>query len=242
MVKNNIQDNYLRIIEQIDKTALINHRDPQQIKLIVVTKSHSIDKIIQVINAGAGYIGENYPEETIQKFSQLSLDQRKSIEIHMVGHLQSRKSKMIVSDFDYLQSLDSKKLAFRLDRQLHEEGKILNVLLQFEVAGELTKFGWDASDKNYWNMLVDDVTEINNQCKHLNIRGLMTMPPLLGEERESRKNFNKLFELGNFLKEKIPGIEISEFSMGTTNDFQYAIAEGATMVRIGTAIMGSRLI
>ena len=242
MVEYNIQDKYKRTIDQIEKTAVINHRDPQQIKLIVVTKSHSIDTIKQVIDAGARYIGENYPEETIQKFSQLPLDQRKSIEIHMIGHLQSRKSKMIVRDFDYLQSLDSKKLAFRLDRQLLDVSKILNVLLQFEVAGEMTKFGWDASNKKNWNMLVDDVYEIKNQCKQLNISGLMTMPPLLSKEHESRKYFSNLVELGYFLREKIPGLVISEFSMGTTHDFKYAIAEGATMVRIGTAIMGSRLI
>lgn len=239
MNKNNIEFNFKRIQEIINETAIKQNRDPSRIKLIVVTKSQPIEKIIEVITAGAKFIGENYPEETLQKFENNS-EILNSVELHMIGHLQSRKSKLVVDRFNCLHSLDSLKLANRLNKQLSEVDKSLDVLLQFNVAGESSKFGWDASDRIKWNFLVDEVKQIKNNCPNLKITGLMTMPPIAENEIDSRKNFQKLVNLGNYFQDKIPGLRILEYSMGTTHDFTYAIVEGATMVRIGTAIMGPR--
>jgi pyridoxal phosphate enzyme (YggS family) len=239
MTINNIASNFNRISEIIFETAIKTNRDPNQIKLVVVTKSQPIEKIKTVIRAGAKFLGENYPEETLQKFEN-ELNILNTVELHMIGHLQSRKSKMVVEHFNCLHSLDSLKLANRLNQQLEQRNKFLDVLLQFNVAGEISKFGWNASEKNDWNLLVDEVIKIKNNCKNLNIIGLMTMPPLATVEREARKNFEKLVDLGNYFQEKIPGLKLSDYSMGTTHDFQFAISEGATMVRIGTAIMGPR--
>ena len=226
-------------MEIISETASKANRDPKKIKLIVVTKSQSIEKIKEVIAAGAKFLGENYPEETIQKFAHES-EIENSIELHMIGHLQSRKSKVVVDHFNCLHSLDSLKLANRLNYQLAEVNKTLDVLLQFNVGGEDSKFGWDAYERNNWAGLVENVQKIKEDCPKLNIVGLMTMPPLTSVESEARNNFKKLVELGSYFQEKISGLKIYEYSMGTSIDYQYAISEGATMVRIGSAIMGSR--
>jgi pyridoxal phosphate enzyme (YggS family) len=138
-----------------------------------------------------------------------------------------------------MQSLDSVKLAKRLDRQLKASNMKLPVLLQFNVGGEGSKYGWDASEKNKWSSLIVEMVEVIN-CTNLIIQGLMTMPPFTKIESESRSYFGKLRELGEYLEIKIPELSIREYSMGTSHDFKMAIAEGATMIRIGTAIMGSR--
>jgi len=239
MTTNKIAFNFLKTMEIISETAVKANRDPNKIKLVVVTKSQPIEKIKLVIGAGAKFLGENYPEETIQKFSQ-EIDIANAIELHMIGHLQSRKSKLVVDYFNCLHSLDSLKLAKRLNYQLEEVNKTLDVLLQFNVGGERSKFGWDASERINWAGLLADVQKINDGCPKLHIVGLMTMPPLTSVEREARNNFKKLVDLGSYFQEKITGLKLIEYSMGTSIDYRYAIFEGATMVRIGSAIMGSR--
>lgn len=238
MKTDSIQTNYLRTIETIRNACISNHRNEDQVKLIVVTKGKSYEKIGQVISAGARFLGENYPEETIEKKKHI-LNPPDKLEWHMIGHLQSRKSSMIINNFGYLHSLDSLKLAKRLDNQHREAGLTLNVLLQFNVGGEESKFGWDASEKENWSSLLDTVHEIN-LLKNLKVCGLMTMPPFTLQESIARRNFSKLKELGIYIENNIKEINIQEYSMGTSHDYEFAIAEGATMVRIGTAIMGSR--
>jgi len=233
-----IEANFKQVSEEIDSYCHLYHQDPDALKLIVVTKSQSLENIVQVVAAGARYLGENYPEETLKKKISF-VDPPEDLEWHMVGHLQSRKSQLVIDEFAMLHSLDSVNLAKRLDRQLKVDNKKLPGLLQFNVGGEESKYGWNASEKKEWGALLADVEEII-QCSSLDIRGLMTMPPFITEEKESRKHFNKLHELGEFLNASLPELRIKEYSMGTSHDFKMAIAEGATMIRIGTAIMGSR--
>lgn len=225
-------------MNDIDSYCNLFNRKRESVKLIVVTKSQPSEKVEQVIAAGARYLGENYPEETKEKKNELN-DLPEDLEWHMIGHLQSRKSQLVINEFNMMQSLDSVKLAKRLDRQLKASNMKLPVLLQFNVGGEESKFGWDASEKSNWSSLIDEIVEMIN-CTNIIVQGLMTMPPFTNNEAESRAYFGKLRDLGEYLKIKIPELSIREYSMGTSHDFKMAIAEGATMIRIGTAIMGSR--
>lgn len=228
----------MKVMNDIDSYCNLFNRERESVKLIVVTKSQPSEKIEQVIAAGARYLGENFPEETKEKKNELN-DLPEDLEWHMIGHLQSRKSLLVINEFTMMQSLDSVKLAKRLDRQLKASNMKLPVLLQFNVGGEESKYGWDASEKNKWSSLIVEMVEVLN-CTNLIIQGLMTMPPFTKIEAESRTYFGKLRELGEYLEIKIPELSICEYSMGTSHDFKMAIAEGATMIRIGTAIMGSR--
>ncbi len=238
MLNDNIESRFKKIYDEIQSYSIKYRKNSDSVKLIVVTKGHSAAKINQVILAGAQYLGENYPEETATKIKDITVT-KSPIEWHMIGHLQSRKSQLIVENFSLLHSLDSIKLARRLNNQLIQGNKYLPVLLQFNVGGEVSKFGWDASNPNSWVSFVDEVHEIA-ELSHLRLQGLMTMPPFTTDEKEARFNFAKLKELSFFLTSQIPRLQLDEFSMGTSHDYQFAIAEGATMVRIGTAIMGER--
>lgn len=233
-----IDMNYKKVVDEIDSYCHMYNRDRESIKLVVVTKSQPSEKVQQVIEAGARYLGENYPEETREKKNEL-VNLPEDLEWHMIGHLQSRKSQLVIDEFTMLQSLDSVKLAKRLDRQLIDLGKKLPVLLQYNVGGEDSKYGWDASDRNNWSGLLNDIEEVL-KCSNLTVRGLMTMPPFTTNELESSLYFKKLRELGEYLQSCYPELIIQEYSMGTSQDFKMAIAEGATMLRIGTAIMGNR--
>ncbi len=225
-------------MNDINSYCNLFNRKRESVKLIVVTKSQPSEKVEQVIAAGARYLGENYPEETKEKKNELN-DLPEYLEWHMIGHLQSRKSQLVINEFNMMQSLDSVKISKRLDRQLKASNMKLPVLLQFNVGGEESKYGWDASEKNKWSSLIDEIAEVIN-CTNLIVQGLMTMPPFTNNEAESRAYFGKLRELGEYLEINIPELSIREYSMGTSHDFKMAIAEGATMIRIGTAIMGSR--
>lgn len=233
-----IEMNYQKIMDDIDTYCKLFNRERESVKLIVVTKSQPCEKIEQVITAGARYLGENYPEETREKKNQF-VTLPEDLEWHMIGHLQSRKSQLVINEFTMMHSLDSVKLAKRLDSQLRASNKKLPVLLQFNIGGEESKFGWNASDMKTWPLFISEMVEVVN-CSNLIVQGLMTMPPFTTKDEESRTYFRKLRELGEYLQSKFPELSISEYSMGTSHDFKMAIAEGATMIRIGTAIMGSR--
>jgi pyridoxal phosphate enzyme (YggS family) len=233
-----IKTNFKRVIDQIESYCNLYNRDKNLVKLVVVTKSQPWEKIESVISAGAQYLGENYPEETIEKKNRIR-NLSDDIEWHMIGHLQSRKTQAVIDNFVFLHSLDSVKLALRLNRQLEEKEKFLDILIQFNVGGEESKFGWNASEKKNWASLIDEVNQVLS-CENLHVRGLMTMPPYTTDENAARNTFNKLRELGEYFSEKLPLFKITEYSMGTSHDFKMAIAEGSTMIRIGEAIMGPR--
>ncbi|MDP1779712.1 MAG: YggS family pyridoxal phosphate-dependent enzyme, partial [Anaerolineales bacterium] len=157
----------------------------------------------------------------------------------MIGHVQSRKAGLVAGNFNMLHSLDSLKLAARLERILGESGKILPVLLEFNVSREESKFGWPAWDETRWQDLLTEISEII-ALPNLKVRGLMTMPPL-GETPElSRPFFQKLKRLQEYLSAQFPQVDFSELSMGTSFDYEAAVEEGATFVRVGTALVGGR--
>jgi hypothetical protein len=157
----------------------------------------------------------------------------------MIGHVQSRKARLVIEHFDLLQSLDSLKLAKRLDRMAKEAGRALSVMLEFNVGGEESKFGWLAKNEKDWPALYSVIESIMG-LENLQIRGLMTMPPLETDPEDARVYFRTLRLLRDHLTARYPDADWHELSMGTSVDYEVAVQEGATLVRVGTAILGSR--
>ena len=232
-----IAENYRRVVEDIQETALKARRDPAAIRLVTVTKGHALAAIREVVLAGARWLGENYVEEALPKIAEFA--GVSGIEWHMIGHVQSRKAQPVAQNFAMLHSLDSLKLARRLDHFCAEQGKTLPVLLECNVSGEASKHGWTAWDEAAWEALLPDLHAIS-RLPNLRVLGLMTMAPYSEEAEPSRPYFQRLRRLGEYLQENLPGVALSELSMGMSGDYRVAIAEGATILRIGTAIMGVR--
>ncbi len=157
----------------------------------------------------------------------------------MIGHVQSRKARLVADHFALLHSLDSLKLARRLDRFAAEGNRVLPVLLEFNVGGEESKAGWDAADESQWGAFLPEIAELLD-LSHLRVAGLMTMPPLETNPDDSRRYFQRLRALRDSLASEFPQTDWSELSMGTSADYPVAVEEGATLVRVGTAIVGAR--
>src|SRR5688572_1876136 len=232
-----IQERYLVTLERIASAAKRAGREPGSVKLVVVTKSQPVEVAQAAIEAGVRILGENYPEEGVTKIQFLR--DFSAVEWHMIGHVQSRKASLVAQNFSFLHSLDSLKLAIRLDRFCGEAGRTLPTLLEFNVGEEETKSGWSASNESTWPELLDDVSAIL-ALPHLQVRGLMTMPPIGTAAEFSRPFFHKLSRLQKFLASQFPQADLSELSMGTSTDYEVAVEEGATLVRVGTAIVGPR--
>lgn len=232
-----ISDNYRTVVEDIQQVALASGRDPAAIRLVTVTKGHTIEAIQAVVQAGARWLGENYVEDALPKIAALSADG--DAEWHMIGHLQSRKAQAVCQSFAMLHSLDSLKLALRLERFAAEQGRVLPVLLECNVSGEESKHGWVAWDEAQWETLLPALAEIS-VLPHLKARGLMTMAPYSAVPEHSRPFFRRLRLLADYLARSLPALDLAELSMGMSGDYHVAIQEGATILRIGTAIMGVR--
>lgn len=236
-LQQTIEENYHRILSRIEQAARGVGRDPQSIRLVVVTKMHLVDRILAVIRAGAKYLGENYAEEAIPKIQ--ALYKQANVEWHMIGHVQSRKAPLIGQYFHYVHSLDSLHLAEKLNRTLAERHRKLPVLLQFNVSGEASKSGWEAWNEQQVERLLPDISKILD-LPYLEVHGLMTMPPLFTDPELARPYFIRLRELRDYLQHTFTGADFCELSMGMSGDFEVAIQEGATLVRIGQAILGPR--
>jgi PLP dependent protein len=232
-----IRERYLSTLDLIATAAKKTGRTPDSVKLVVVTKTQPIEVVQAAIEAGASILGENYPEEGAMKIQ--SLRHFSAVEWHMIGHIQSRKAQIVAQNFNLIHSLDGLKLANRLSRFAEEAMRTLPVLLEFNVGGEESKSGWDASNETEWPRLMDEVRAILILPK-LQVRGLMTMPPLGTTAEVSRPYFQKLKRLQEFFSSQFPQVDFSELSMGTSTDFEVAVEEGATLVRVGTAIVGQR--
>jgi PLP dependent protein len=232
-----IRERYLKTLDLISSAAKKAGREPESVKLVVVTKSQPVEIVRAAIEAGAQILGENYAEEGVTKLQ--SLREFSAVEWHMIGHVQSRKAQLVAANFNLMHSLDSLKLAKRLDRFSVEAGRQLPVLLEFNVGGEDSKGGWSAWDEARWSELLGDVSEVL-ALPNLKVRGLMTMPPLGSTAEFSRPFFQRLRRLQEFLAAQFPLADFSELSMGTSSDFETAVEEGATFVRVGTAIVGAR--
>jgi hypothetical protein len=226
-----IQSRLKRVKDRITEAALACGRDPKTIKLIAVSKTVPADRILAAIGAGVTDLGENYVQEAREKIEALG---RETVSWHFIGHLQTNKAKYVVRLFDLIHSVDSLKLAKELDKRARAVGKVQKVLVQVNISGEATKSGIETEQAV---ALVRQMALLDN----LAICGLMTMPPYFNSPEKVRPYFKALKDLGNRVRtEAIANVDMAELSMGMTGDFEAAIQEGATLVRIGTAIFGHR--
>jgi pyridoxal phosphate enzyme (YggS family) len=232
-----VRTNFESIHSRIDKAARKAGRDPSDVRIIVVTKSQPPEILQAAVKAGAEYLGENYAEEAIAKLQ--ALGSKLGVAWHMIGHVQSWKARLVVENFDWIDSVDSVKLAEKYNRVAGELGKRLPILLELNVGGEATKYGWDISPTGGIEPILADV-ERAISFPNLEVRGLMTMPPLFEDAELTRPYFKMLRVIQGELMMRYPDQNWKELSMGTSNDFEAAIAEGSTMVRIGRAILGPR--
>ena len=220
-----------QIRKRIQSAAEACDRNNEEIQLVAVSKTKPKEKLIEAFDAGIKVFGENYVQEAREKFNALYTY---PISWHFIGHLQTNKAKYVVKIFDLIHSVDSYKLAKELDKQARKNNKIQKVLVQVNIAEEDSKSGVQAHDTL---SLIREISLLGN----LSVKGLMTMPPYFNAPEKARPFFKALRQLRNDIrKAHIPGISMNELSMGMTGDFEVAIQEGATLVRIGTAIFGER--
>lgn len=228
MINKVLLENIKNIYRKISHAAMRAGRDPYDVKLIAVTKTVGIEQIKEVIDLGLRIFGENRVQEAKEKISNFKFQISNSkIEWHLIGYLQRNKAKTAVQLFDLIHSLDSIQLAEELNKHAQMFGKIQRVLVQVKLSEEETKHG--VAKKDLTN-LIKTVSEMKN----LKLEGLMTMPPFFDDPEMVRPFFKELKELRNSVEAL--GFKLPELSMGMTNDFEVAIEEGATMVRIGTGI------
>jgi hypothetical protein len=233
-----IRNNYEQVLTNIQQQASLVGRNGAAIKLVVVTKGHPIERLRMVIEAGICELGENYVEEGVAKIQELN--NLAGLKWHMIGHIQSRKVAEVIRNFDFIHTIDSVKLAYRLDRFSGEANRQIPALLECNTSGETTKYGFQIWDDSQWSNFLFAASEIS-ALPHLNIVGLMTMAPFLPDPEETRPFFRRLNELSQRLNDNITGNKFKQLSMGMSSDYQIAVQEGATIVRVGQAILGARL-
>jgi PLP dependent protein len=222
--------NYRKVIDRISEAALKAGRNPEEIKLLAAGKSQNVETVQAAITAGVRLIGENYVQEAESKRQVIS----EAVEWHMIGHLQRNKVKAALNTFDLIQSLDSVALALELDKEGQRNGKTVRTLIEINLGDEHSKSGI-GQDK------VAELVMRVSELSHLQVEGLMAVPPFKENPEESRPYFCVLRELQMKLQgSKIPNGSFNELSMGMTHDYPIAIEEGATIVRIGTALFGPR--
>lgn len=226
-----IPRNLKTVQQRIAETCARCGRDPKAVRLVCVTKTMSAETVRVAILAGAVLFGENYIQETREKCGILA---EYPVSWHFIGHLQTNKAKYAVKLFDLIHTVDSLHLAAELDREARKIGKVQNILIQVNIGKEVSKSGIDAESAD---TLIRSLAVFPN----LSVRGLMVIPPFFDAPERVRPYFRGLRELRDSLdKPGISGIRLDELSMGMTGDFEVAIEEGATLVRIGTAIFGER--
>jgi pyridoxal phosphate enzyme (YggS family) len=222
-----LRDRLLRVRDRIGAAAARAGRDPSSITLVAVSKTMPVEVIREGLTAGITILGENRVQEARDKIASLP----GLATWHLVGHLQTNKAKLAVDLFELIHSLDSLKLAEALDRHGREAAKVVRCLVEANLGGEESKSGTTEEG-------VRPLLEAAARLPHVKIEGLMTIPPFLPEPEQVRPFFRRLRNLRNKLAGE--GFPLAELSMGMTHDFEVAIEEGATMVRVGTAIFGAR--
>ena len=225
-----LRDNLYEVEERIQEACRRAGRDRSEVTLVAVSKTKPAEMLREAYDLGVRVFGENKVQEIREKYEVLPKD----IEWHMIGHLQTNKVKYIVDKVRLIHSVDSFKLAEVIEKEAEKHGRTVDVLLEVNVAEEASKFGLKTSD-------VLPMAEKISQLPHVNLRGLMTIAPFVENPEKNRAIFANLHKLYVDIKEKnIDNGTVNILSMGMTNDFEVAIEEGATMVRIGTGIFGAR--
>ena len=226
MIKAQLEEVRFQISEAAKKVG----RDPKEITLIAVSKTYPSSAIEEAILEGCLDFGENHVQELCQKIEEIS----EPVNWHLIGHLQTNKVKYIVGKTQLIHSLDRLKLAEEIERQSEKKNIITKVLLEVNVANEASKHGFKLEE-------VMNAVEQISRMKHIKVEGLMTVAPFVENPEDNRTIFRKLYGLSvDIQNQKFDNISTSILSMGMSNDYKIAIEEGATMIRVGTAIFGNR--
>ncbi len=219
------------VYKRVSHAAMRAGRDPSEVKVIAVTKTIPAEQIMEAVEAGIRIIGENRVQEARQKILALKDTIPPTVQWHMIGHLQKNKVRPALQMFELIHSLDSMELAERINRIAAEYGKVQRCLIQVKLSDEETKYG---IRPEYLEAMLNRVSEMQN----IRVEGLMTIPPYLEDPEMVRPYFRRLRRLRDELQER--GYQLPELSMGMSGDYEVAVEEGATIVRIGTAIFGPR--
>jgi pyridoxal phosphate enzyme (YggS family) len=245
MMETGITRNLALVQERIAEAALRAGRDPTDVTLVAVTKTHPAEAVIAAYEAGVRHFGENRAEEGTRKILAVQAALTSPSPVwHMVGHVQSRKARIVVSHFDWVHSVDRLRIARRLSSFAQSADRVVPVLLECNVSGEATKYGFDllgweeeAAQTASFFAAVGEILALPG----LSVQGLMTMAPFVADPETVRPVFANLRALMDVLRERFPAQEWHHLSMGMTDDFEVAVEEGASLVRIGRAIFGARL-
>ncbi len=222
--------NYDLVNSRIKEACARAGRDPKEVTLIAVSKTKPLSDVEELIAHGVTEFGENKVQELCDKFEHVSTP----VNWHLIGHLQTNKVKYIVDKACLIHSVDSVHLAEEIEKQAAKRNVIANCLIEVNMAEEESKFGISASE-------TEALVRFMSTCSHIKVRGLMTIAPFVANPEENRVHFRKMHELLLDIKSKnIDNIDMSILSMGMTNDYEIAVEEGATHVRVGTAIFGER--
>ena len=225
-----IRENVQFVRKKIAEACLRSGRDPEEVDLVAVTKTVDVEQINEAIEAGIRVVGENRVQEAWRKFQEVG----KGVHWHIVGHLQTNKVKRVLQFADMIHSVDSVYLAREIQTQAEKLDRTVEILIQVNTSGEESKFGLEPE------VTIGAIEEIS-AFSNLEIKGLMTIGAFLPNPEDVRPWFKLLRDLkGQVNEQEIAGVEIGALSMGMTNDYEVAIEEGSTMVRIGTAIFGER--
>ncbi len=232
-----LQHNLQRVQDRIAAAAVRAGRDPASVTLVAVSKTQPVEQLIRAYELGVRHFGENRVEEAAPKiaaFRRAVTDP--SVVFHMIGHVQSRKADDVAALFDRVHSVDSVKLLERLARFAGRRAAPLPVLLEVNVSGEASKYGFDATRRDEINAAVEAAARL----ERVRLDGLMTMAPIVTQAELARPVFRALRELRDELAARYPAVDLPQLSMGMTDDFEVAVEEGATLVRVGRAIFGER--
>ena len=225
-----LKDNYEAVKNNIEQACMRSNRDLSEVTLIAVSKTKPVPMLQEIYDAGARDFGENKVQELCQKYEELPQD----IRWHMIGHLQRNKVKQVVGKAALIHSVDSYRLAQEISLQAQKQNITVPILIEVNIAKEESKFGIAKEDTI---QLVEEIAELPN----LTIQGLMTIAPFVDDPEDNRLYFREIKQLSVDIKNKnIDNVTMDILSMGMTGDFEVAIEEGATMVRVGTGIFGKR--
>lgn len=222
--------NYAEVKERMEAACRRAGRDPREVTLIAVSKTKPVSMLLEAYEAGARDFGENKVQEITEKFPQIPADAR----FHMIGHLQTNKVGQVIEKAILIHSVDSVHLAEKIEKEAEKKNIIKDILLEVNVAKEESKFGLSVEE-------VIPTLEMIRTFPHIRVKGLMTIAPYVENPEENRKHFKELYQLYVDIKTKnIDNGTMDVLSMGMTGDFEVAVEEGATMIRVGTGIFGSR--
>lgn len=222
-----IEENVRLVLGRMRASSIVAGRNPDDTRLLVAVKNRRPELIEEALSAGVKLVGENRVQEMLAKMESVDGD----VEWNFIGHLQRNKVKQVVGVVSLIHSVDSRRLALEIDRRAEQSGVVQPLLLQVNVAGEESKYGVEPKGVK---QLLKDLAD----CEGIEVRGLSTIAPFVREPQEVRWVFRELRELGKRLEGAVEGFVCRELSMGMTNDFEVAIEEGSTIVRVGTAVFG----